>query len=145
MSLSGVKVEAVPSTPRNFSWCRCVTKTDEWLKSPVFMGNFRRERRDNFWSKGRGRTLQDTNETGTFISSTTGLSPMNTLRTVRHPIFVPPKHFGLLLRLQLEDDLSSLIAGAQTAKPFHSKGMIKKTLHPAQLVPHSARIYKGRQ
>jgi hypothetical protein len=51
------------------------------------------------------------------------------------PISVPPKHFGLLLRFHLKDGLSSLIAGAQTAKPFHSKGMIKKTLHPAQLVP----------
>jgi hypothetical protein len=47
-------------------------------------------------------------------------------------------HFGLLLRFHLKDDLSSLIAGAQIAKPFHSKGMIKKTLHPAELVPSSA-------
>ena len=70
---------------------------------------------------------------------------MDTLRIVRPPISVPPKHFGLLLRFHLKDGLSSLIAGAQTAKPFHSKGMIKKTLHPAQLVPPRARIYKGPQ
>jgi hypothetical protein len=53
------------------------------------------------------------------------------------PKLLPGGHFGLLLRLQLKDDLSALIAGAQIAKPFHSKGMIKKTLHPAQLVPPS--------
>ena len=29
----------------------------------------------------------------------------------------------------------ALIPGAQIAKPFHSKGMIKKTLHSPQLVP----------
>ena len=55
---------------------------------------------------------------------------------------MPPKlltggHFGLLLQLQLKDNLSSLIARAQISKPFHSKGMIKKTRDPAQLVPPS--------
>jgi hypothetical protein len=50
---------------------------------------------------------------------------------------LPGGHFGLLLRFQLKDDLSSLISGAQIAKPFHSKGMIKKTLHPAKFVPPS--------
>jgi hypothetical protein len=46
-------------------------------------------------------------------------------------------HFRLLLRLQFKDDLCSLISRAQISKPFHSEGMIKKTLHPAELVPPS--------
>ena len=90
------------------------------------------------WTSGVSFTVF--NHRGTFTLSTTGLSPMDNAAHRAPTISVPPKplpggHFELPLRLQLKDDLSSLIAGAQIAKPFHSKGMIKKTLHPAQLVP----------
>jgi hypothetical protein len=53
------------------------------------------------------------------------------------PQLLPGWYFGLLLWLHLKDDLSALIARAQIPKPLHSKGMIKKTLHPTELVTPS--------
>ena len=85
---------------------------------------------------------------GTLTLSTTGLSPMDTLRTVRHRYpcrrsFCPPGTSG-----SFSGSISKMIsppslARAQMPKPFHSKGMIQKTFSQS-LFPLTG-FYKGRQ